>query len=83
MAKIINFPENKVVDLEAEAMLQLARDLDEVITKHLENGSVHYRHVASILAHRLGALIRPVEERSELLDLCERVAARQAGLEAV
>jgi hypothetical protein len=52
-----------------------------VIINHLRSGDVQPREIAGLLAHRLGTLMRHVEQKDLLWDVCEKVAKSQAAIE--
>jgi len=65
MGKLIPFEAKKnkegKLDKEALKMLKIADEIDSVILKHID-GEVDARDVAGLLAHRLGTLMRHVNE---------------------
>ncbi|MBM4252556.1 MAG: hypothetical protein FJ146_11345 [Deltaproteobacteria bacterium] len=81
MAKIIKFPEQKRLDAEAERLLKVADEIDAVIVNHLREGQIDPREMAGVLAHRLGTLMRHVDQKSVLWDFCEKVLKAQAAID--
>ncbi len=81
MAKIIKFPEQKRIDTEAERLLQVADEIDAVIVNHLRDGQIDPRELAGVLAHRLGTLMRHIDQKSVLWDFCEKVLKSQAAID--
>lgn len=81
MAKIIKFPEQKRIDAEAERLLQVADEIDAVIVNHLRDGQIDPRELAGVLAHRLGTLMRHIDQKSVLWDFCEKVLKSQAAID--
>jgi len=65
MGKLIPFEAKKnkdgKLDKEALRMLKIADEIDSVILKHIDD-EVDARDVAGLLAHRLGTLMRHVNE---------------------
>ena len=81
MAKIIQFPEQKRLDTEAERLLGIADEIDAIIVNHLKAGDVDPRELAGVLAHRLGTLMRHVDQKTLLWDVCEKVMKSQAAID--
>ena len=55
--------------------------LDEVILHAIIENQLDPKEVAGIMAHRLGSLMRKLEAKDDLWDVCEKVAKRQAAIE--
>lgn len=83
MGEVIQFPKKPESRLtqEAHKLMNLANELDAVILHHLGSGDLDPYDVAGVLAHRLGNLMRTVDEKSKLWDVCSKVARQQAALE--
>jgi hypothetical protein len=84
MAKIINLDSRRTrnrLDLKSLKLLEVADALDKVILESLQSEMLEAQDVAGILAHRLGTLMRHMDRKSELWDVCERVLKRQAALD--
>ncbi|MCX6105872.1 MAG: hypothetical protein NTY08_08595 [Proteobacteria bacterium] len=81
MGKVIKFPEQNRRDAEVQKLLKIADEIDAVIINHLRSGDVQPREIAGLLAHRLGTLMRHVEQKDLLWDVCEKVAKSQAAIE--
>jgi hypothetical protein len=73
--------ERTPTDTEARRLMRVADDIDQVILKHLHGGEIEARDLAGLLAHRLGTLMRHMDEKSELWDVCQRVLKGQAAIE--
>ena len=69
------------VDRTAAAMKALADDLDSSILECLQLTSVNLHEVAGLLAHRLGSLMRHLDQKSELWLVCEQVLKKQAAID--
>ncbi len=82
MGKVIPFKAKATVSPAAQKMLEIADEIDEVIVDHVVTGKLDPKDMAGLLAHRLGTLMRcvPVEERRQLLHVCQEIAKRQADL---
>jgi len=80
MGKVIQLPV-KSKDAEAERLMGIAHEIDAVILKHLDLGDVDPRDLAGLLAHRLGTLMRHLDQKSQLWDVCEKVLKAQAAIE--
>lgn len=81
MGQIIQFPSRPARDGEALKMMKVADEIDAVILKHLEAGELDPRDIAGLIAHRLGTLMRHLDGKSKLWDVCEKVAKAQAAIE--
>lgn len=92
MGKVIQFPTGEAkrhrqtkspgaVDTEALRLMQVSDELDAVILKYIEAGTVDPRDLAGLMAHRLGTLMRHLDQKSKLWDVCERVLKSQAALD--
>jgi hypothetical protein len=84
MGEIIKFPEQSRGngrDKEAEVLLRIADEIDAVILENLRSGAVDPRDMAGLLAHRLGTLMRHIEQKSLLWDVCEKVLKAQAAID--
>ena len=56
-------------------------EIDEVILKHLNDGRIDAKDLAGLLAHRLGTLMRSIDEKSKLWDVCQTVMKKQAKID--
>ena len=92
MGKIIQFPTKQLkaklnvrseqtLDTEALRLMQVSDELDAVILKYIESGAVDPRDLAGLMAHRLGTLMRHLDQKSKLWDVCQKVLKSQAALE--
>ena len=90
MAKVIPFPtretgqsssEDRRVESEALRLMKIADEIDSLVLKHLEDGTIDPHDIAGLLAHRLGTLMRHLDEKSKLWDVCERVLKKQAAID--
>ena len=83
MGKVIKFPSRsrERIDGTASKLMAIADEIDGIILKHLDAGDVDPRDLAGLIAHRLGALMRPMDQKSKLWDVCERVVRTQAAID--
>lgn len=94
MGRVIQFPSpgsrdetqrkpasREAVDTEALRLMQISDEIDAVILKHIESGTVDPRDLAGLLAHRLGTLMRHLDQKGKLWDVCEKVLKTQAAIE--
>lgn len=84
MGSVIKFPVREELtgrDREAKRLMAIADEIDAVIVRHLDEGIVDPRDLAGLLAHRLGTLMRHLDEKSKLWDVCEKVCKAQAAIE--
>jgi hypothetical protein len=79
MGKIINFPDRRY-DQNIAKLKDISDSMDKIIIEAVSNG-MDPNEVAGILAHRLGALMRNMEQKSKLWDVCERLLKRQAAID--
>ncbi len=79
MGKVIPFQKKTASDQEALKLIQIADELDRVILRHIEAGTIDARDMAGLLAHRLGTLVRHVNDNAKLLEVCEHVLKSQAS----
>ena len=68
-------------DKSAKKLMQIADDIDAIIVKYLDAGDVDPHDLAGLMAHRLGTLMRHLEQKGKLWDVCERVLKTQAAIE--
>lgn len=85
MAKIINFPGKTKLDIEAQKMLDVSNEIDNIVLKHLTNGDFQPHEVAGLMAHRLGNLLKHMtpEEKELAWKACIEVLNKQAEIEDV
>ena len=82
MAKILQFRAKATPpDKDAVKLLLIADEIDAIIVEAMTNRGIEPRDIAAVLAHRLGTLVRNVDQKSELLDICASVAKTQAAVE--
>ena len=82
MAKVLPFrPKTQPPKKAAVKLMRLADEIDSIIVDAVTSRNLEARDVAAVLAHRLGTLVRTLDEKGELLDLCASVARTQAAVE--
>ncbi len=81
MGDVIQFPTRDKEDEAIHMLLKISDEIDEVILRHIDSGEVDPKDVAGLLAHRLGTLMRSVDEKTKLWDVCEKVLKRQAAID--
>ena len=81
MGKIIQFPQRGSNDSQAKHLMGIADEIDAVIIRHLNAADVDPRDLAGLLAHRLGTLMRHLEQKTAVWDVCEKVLKTQAAIE--
>lgn len=84
MAKVIQFPKTanqEKKEKEIETLKLVSDQLDDVILEAILEKNLDPKEVAGIIAHRLGSLMRKLESKDDLWDVCERVAKKQAAIE--
>ena len=80
---------SKVIQLKSRAkpqgqtsalrMLRIADEIDGIILRHMEAGDIEPKELAGLLSHRLGTLMKNIENKQELIDLCVDVLRKQAA----
>jgi hypothetical protein len=81
MGKVLRFHRKEPVDETAEKLVAMSAEIDRVILKYLNDPDVDPGEIAGLISHRLGSLMRHIDKKSELWDVCQRVLRRQANLE--
>lgn len=81
MGKVLPFKRDTQLDKAARKLVAMSAEIDQVILKYVSDDEVDPGEVAGLLSHRLGSLMRHIERKSELWDVCEKVLRRQANLE--
>jgi len=81
MGKVIQFPAKVASDSDAAKLIKIADEIDSVILKNLDLGVVDARDIAGLLAHRLGTLMRHMDQKDKLWDVCEKVLKTQAVID--
>lgn len=81
MGDLVKFPQKKSEERAMKHLLEISNEIDDIIVRAVTADGVKPRDLAGILAHRLGALMRHVEGKDKLLDVCEQVMKKQAAIE--
>ncbi len=81
MGKVLNFPTRDKKEQEARRLMAIADEIDSVILRHLDGGDVDPRDLAGLIAHRLGTLMRHLDQKGKLWDVCEKVLKAQAAID--
>ncbi len=85
MGNVIKFPAREVEltgrDREAKRLMAIADEIDAIILRHLNEGTVDPRELAGLLSHRLGTLMRHLEGKELLWDVCQKVLKTQAAID--
>ena len=68
-------------ELVAERLVEVAGEIDAIILKHLNEDYLDPRDLVGLLSHRLGTLMKHLDEKSELWYVCEKVMKKQAQLD--
>jgi hypothetical protein len=80
-SNVIPFRRKEQPDHTALRLLRIADEVDAVIIKHLRAGDIDPKDLAGLMAHRLGTLMRHIDEKSVLWGVCEKVLKRQAAID--
>jgi len=81
MGKVLEFPPERQKDAELVRLKEASDQIDQVVLDAIRQKGIAPTEMAGILAHRLGSLIRHLDQNDALLGVCERVIKRQAGSE--
>ena len=69
------------IDREAQILMEISNEIDAIVLAHLQAGDVEPRDLAGLLSHRLGTLMRHIEGKEKLWDVCEKVLKKQAAID--
>jgi hypothetical protein len=81
MGEVIKFPGRQNRDPILSKLMEVSDRLDQVIRTAVIEEGLDAREVAGVLAHRLGCLMRTVDAKGDLWDVCSKVARKQAALD--
>lgn len=81
MAKVLQFRSKGKVDKTTLKLLQVSDELDAVILKHLADEAIDPKDLIGLISHRLGSLIKHIDDKSELWSVCETILKRQAMID--
>ena len=79
MGDLIQFPRERRIDGNILKLKEISDKLDEVLINALED-NVDTHELSGLVAHRLGNLMRNVDEKSKLWMICEKVLKKQANI---
>lgn len=82
MAKVIKFPVKGASAVSPSIIkLKNASDaIDDIIVSCLQDPSLDPKEVAGVLAHRLGSLIKNMDQKEKLWEIYQKVAEKQAQI---
>jgi hypothetical protein len=69
------------LDTNTVKMLKIADEIDHVILRHVEAGDIDLKELAGLLSHRLGSLVKHIENKEALVDVCVDVLKKQAAVD--
>lgn len=81
MGKVIKFPQEKCSPSEAMKLKEVSDAIDGILVDALQDKGLSPHELAGLLAHRLGTFMRPIDSKSDLWDICEKVLKRQAVID--
>jgi hypothetical protein len=67
------------LDTSTVRLLKIADEIDAVILRHVEAGDIDLKELAGLMSHRLGTLVKNLENKEQLLDVCVDVLRKQAA----
>ena len=79
MNQVIAFPRERRFSQETRQLKDLSDQIDAIVMQAIDEGIPIYE-IAGLLSHRLGTLMRNVEEKDRLWDVCSEVLKKQASL---
>ena len=79
MGNLIQFPKGRRVDSNILKLKEISDKLDQILISALEE-DVDTHELSGLVAHRLGNLMRNVDEKSKLWLICEKVLKKQADI---
>jgi hypothetical protein len=81
MGNVINFPERKTLNATVIKLKRASDALDQVIISCLNDSDIDPKELAGLLAHRLGTLMKHMDNKQKLFAICQKVARKQADLD--
>lgn len=81
MGKLLHLPVRSQDKAQIVKLKEVSDQIDVVILEALHDKDVSAHELAGLLAHRLGTLMRPIDEKSQLWDICEKVLKKQAVID--
>lgn len=82
MAKVIKFPgRGAALNSTIIKLKNASDDIDSVIIGCLNDPSLDPKEIAGLLAHRLGALLKNMDEKEKLWQVYRKVTEKQAELD--
>lgn len=82
MGEVFIFPSQKPKVSASIIKLKNASDaIDDVIVACLNDPSLDPKEIAGVLAHRLGALMKNMDQKEKLWEVYRKVTERQAAIE--
>ena len=81
MGKVIQLDKHRKVDRETILLVNVADAVDTIVMNAIKNEGLDPRDLAGVLAHRLGTLIRHLENKERLFEVCTDVARGQAAVD--
>jgi hypothetical protein len=79
MGDIIQFPKGRRLDSNILKLKAISDQLDQILISALED-DVDTHELSGLVAHRLGNLMRNVDEKTKLWMICEKVLKKQANI---
>ncbi len=79
MGDLIQFPKDRRIDSNILKLKEVSDRLDQVLVDALAD-DVDTHELSGLVAHRLGNLMRNLDEKSKLWVICERVLKQQANI---
>ena len=59
----------------------MSDEIDGLIVRYLSDDSIDPREMIGVLAHRAGTLLRHLEHKNEVWEVCEKLLKKQAIIE--
>ncbi|MEZ4742062.1 MAG: hypothetical protein R3B45_06405 [Bdellovibrionota bacterium] len=79
MGKLIQFPQNAHVGKNILKLKEVSDKFDAILVQALEE-DIDPNELSGLIAHRLGSLMRNLDEKSKLWLICENILKKQANI---
>lgn len=81
MGKVLKFERKPKVDPVAEKLVAISAAIDEIIMENLLDDDIELRDIVGLLSHRMGTLMRHIDNKDSLWVVCEKVLKKQAKID--
>ena len=81
MGQIIYFPKNDFNKEDALKVKNFSDAIDQVVLNAIRKKRVPPQEIAGVLSHRLGALLKSIDEKKRLWHICGEITKQQAEID--